>query len=235
MCKPSSICLFLLNTPSHYYESVFLARLHGTRLLVFFADVMKSIESCRTSLATRLFTAHGGAKEAAPSRDINIRLTQKRFRQRGFKRLTQTFWSASPFPRWSFFFVNSRQPPLCCFLQMFLKRPPRVKRFILKSHSLAAEKSAATPLCNTPCISSAAWITCTAAANQIFVRVSSHSGPLADILRENLPCFFFSPRPSLHPQRRSSLFTVISRGAASSYGCREESLKNACMRAQSWP
>lgn len=130
--------------------------------------VKKSIETCRTSLATRLFTSRRGKNKRSSGdswQGINIRLRRKQFRRSGFRRLAQTLWSTSPFL--AGFFCELAAAPLCCFLQMISKRRPRVKRFILKSHSLTAEKSPATLLCNTPCISSAAWITRTAAANQI--------------------------------------------------------------------
>lgn len=83
-------------------------------------------------------------------------------------------------------------------LQMISKRRRRVKRFILKSHSLTAEKLAATLLCNTPCISSTAWITCTAAANSISSECRlTLPRSLTDLLRE-YQCFSLAPLFTIH-------------------------------------
>lgn len=105
------------------------------------------------------------------------------------------------------FFCELAAAPLCCFLQIILKRRPRVKRFILKSHSLTAEKSAASLLCNTPCISSTAWITCTAAANQISSECRlTLPRSLTDILWEK-PTVFFSAAAAV-PTSPAPLFTI---------------------------
>lgn len=170
-----------------------------------FLIVKKSIETCRTSLATRLFTSRCGKNKRSSGdswQDINIRLRQKQVRRSRFRRLAQTLPS-------SLVFFCELAAPLCCFLQIISKRRPRVKRFILKSHSLTAEKSAATLLCNTPCISSAAWITCTAAANQISSECRlTLPRSLTDILREKPTVFFSAAAASAVPTSPAPLFTI---------------------------
>lgn len=77
------------------------------------------------------------------------------------------------------------------------KRRPRVKRLIFKSHSLTAEKSAATLLRNTPRISTTAGITCTAAADPIS---SECRLPLPALLtdRYSVVTSVFFPRAALY-------------------------------------
>lgn len=168
-----------------------------------FLIVKKSIETCRTSLATRLH--------------VTLREKQKKQRRlmAGYKYSTsaeaiqtESFQKArSDTPFLAGFFCELAAP-LCRFLQIISKRRPRVKRFILKSHSLTAEKSAATLLCNTPCISSAAWITCTAAANQISSECRlTLPRSLTDILREK-PTVFFSAAAAAVPTSPAPLFTI---------------------------